>query len=114
MGLILNWLDILWFPAVFVFAGRRHWVTGNVLVLVTILTLRLQVELMTEIGYPNGFLPLLSMPVLYRGFIIYGFFLFIFLLLSSFSKRENSYIYIAAAIGIFIISFCITAAVMFL
>jgi len=111
---IANWLDLIWIPFVFLFAARRHWVTALILVLSSVGMLRLQVELLTEIGYPTGFLPFIDMPLLHRGYVIYGFFLFSFLFLSYFSKRENGYVYIAAAIGIFILSFCLSSAAMFL
>ncbi len=107
-------MDLIWIPLVFVFAARRHWVTALILVLVCILTLRLQNELMIEIGHPFGFLPFFSMPALYRGYIVYGVLILLFLLLSSFSRRENTFVYIAAAIGSFILAFCISMAVMFL
>jgi len=110
----VNWFDLIWIPAVFIFAGRRHWVTAIILVLISILALRLQVELMTEIGLPTGILPFVSMPALHRGYVIYGFFIFIFLLLSFFSKREHNFVYIAAAIGTFILSFAITMGAMFI
>lgn len=111
---IMQWLDLIWIPLVFVFTARRHWPIALILVITIILSLRLQVELMNEIGLSTGFLPFVDMYVLYRGYIIYGFFIFVFLLLSFFSKRENTYVYIAAAIGIFIFSFCLSSATMFL
>jgi len=109
-----TWFDLIWIPCVFIFAARRHWVTALIFVLLAIASLRLQVELMNDIGYPTGFLPLLSTPALWRGFFVYGFFIFVFLLLSFFSKRENAYVYIAAAIGMFIIAFCLSMGLMFL
>ncbi|MEM7618653.1 MAG: hypothetical protein AAF244_04645 [Pseudomonadota bacterium] len=112
--MVLNWLDLLWIPISYFFVARRHWVTAIMLNLVMVLALRLQVELMSEIGHANGLLPFMSMPILYRGFIIYGFFMLIFLILARFSRESNAYIHIAAAIGMFIISFCIMTGVMFL
>lgn len=105
---------MVWIPLVFIFAARRHWVTALILVLVCILTLRLQNELMVDIGHPFGFLPFLTLPVLYRGYIIYGALIFLFLLLSSFSRRENTFVYIAAAIGIYVLGFGISMGAMFL
>jgi len=109
---ITAWLDFIWIPLVFVFAAKRHWVTAILLILMSIFTLRLQVELMQEIGYATGILPFWDWPVLYRGYIVYGVFIFTFLFLSFFSKRENAYVYIAAAIGIYVLSFCLSTALM--
>lgn len=114
MNFIVNWFDLIWIPLIFIFAARRHWVTALIFVVTCILALRLQVELMVEIGHPTGFLPFVTMPALHRGYVIYGFFILVFLLLSFFSKREHALVYIAASIGMFILSFCITMGAMFL
>ena len=111
---ISQWLDLIWLPLVFVFTAKRHWITATLLVLFCVFTLRLQEELMIKIGHPTGFLPFWDWPVLYRGYVVYGLFILTFLSLSYFSKRENAYIYLAAAIGMFILSFCISTALMFL
>lgn len=83
-------------------------------VLACVLALRLQIELMVEIDYPTGFFPFLDYPLLQRGFIIYGGFTAVFLGLSYLSKEKDHYIYIAAAITVFTIAFCVSSFVMVL
>lgn len=109
---ILNWLDFLWIPIALFFLRKDQKLKGVLFILSCMLSLRLQVELMTEIGYERGFLPFLSLPVLYRGYIVYGLFIGAFLLLAHISKEKNSFIYMAAAISVFVVAFCISMAIM--
>ncbi|MEM8833738.1 MAG: hypothetical protein AAGB32_04275, partial [Pseudomonadota bacterium] len=101
---ILSWLDLLWIPATIFMTPRRYWVKALFLVVCCIITLRLQVELMGEIGFPTGMLPFLTYPALYRGYVVYGVFILFFLSLSAFSKKEHAYIYLAAAISLYVVA----------
>jgi len=109
MDIILSWLDLLWIPAVFLMVGKKHWIKAIVLVLACIFTLRLQIDLMESINYPRGIFSVLDYPLLYRGYIIYGVCLGLFLALSAFSKKEDSYVYLAAAITIYFTAFCVSS-----
>ena len=114
IDLVLNWLDFLWIPLALVFLRKDQKLKGVLFILACMLSLRLQVELMTESGYQQGFLPFLTLPVLYRGYLVYGFFIFAFLLLGHVSKERDSFIYMAAAISVFIVAFCVSMAIMVL
>ena len=112
MDFFINWFDLIWLPLVFLLAARRHWVKAVLLVLSCVLALRLQVELLAAIGYPHGLLPLWDWPALYRGYVVYGLFIATFLFLSFYAKRENNYVYLAAAITCFIAAFCVSTVAM--
>ncbi len=112
MDLLVNWLDFLWIPLALIFLRKDQKLKGILFILACMLALRLQVELMVETGYEQGFLPFFTFPVLYRGYIVYGIFIFAFLLLGHVSKERNSFVYMAAAISVFIIAFCASMAIM--
>lgn len=114
MDLLINWLDIIWIPIVFVIVGKKHWIKAICLVLACMFTLRLQIDLMEAIKHPSGIFSILDYPLLYRGYIVYGSFLGFFLSLSAFSKKENAYVYLAAAITIYFTAFCVSSVVFIL
>ena len=111
---ILNWLDILWIPAAYFIVRKIQRIYAIGFVIICILVLRLQNELMTDIGYAQGFLPFLSVPALYRGFVVYGVFIGLFLLLSRWSRERDRFIYVAASITVLFVAFCVSTFVMFL
>ncbi len=114
MDYILNWADLGWILVAFVLLPKHQSFKAMLFILCCVLTLRLQVELMLEIGHPQGMLPFLDYPQLLRGYAVYGAFIFVFLLLSKFSKDVSTYVYIAAAITMYIVAFCTSSVVMLL
>jgi hypothetical protein len=112
--ILLSWLDLLWVPLVLIMMHKDQKFKSVIFVLVCILALRLQVELMRDIGYENGVLPFFTWPALYRGYVVYGLFMGMFLFLAHISKERNSYIFMAAGISVFIFAFIISIGVMFL
>ncbi len=112
IDIALNWLDALWIPLALIFLAKHQKIKGALFILLCMIALRLQVELFNELGYPDGFLPLWDFPIMYRGYIVYGLFIFGFLLLGHVSKERNSFVYMAAGISIFILAFCISLVTM--
>lgn len=112
--IFLNWLDFLWIPFAFFFMPKNQKIKAVIFILVCILALRLQVELMADIGYETGVLPFLSVPSLYRGYVVFGIFIGFFLVLARISKENNPFIYLAAGISVFIFAFIASLGVMFL
>lgn len=111
MELIANWIDLAWIPVAFAALHKGQRFKGIMFILVCIFALRLQAEFMTEIGYSRGLLPLLDFPMLERGYISYGAFIATFLILSHFSREKDPYVYIAAAITVFIAAFVVSSLV---
>ncbi|MEM6812266.1 MAG: hypothetical protein AAF549_07345 [Pseudomonadota bacterium] len=114
LQIALLWLDLLWLPVVFIFLTKRYWLKATLLIISCIFTLRMQVELMESIGYPTGILPFLDIHALFRGYIVYGLFIFAFIALSIFSKYENGYVYLAASISLYFASFILSTGVLLL
>ena len=112
MDFLIHWLDFLWIPFAFLVLKKHQKWKGVLFILACMLTLRLQVELMTEIGYENGILPFLESNVLYRGFVTYGVFIAGFLALGHVSKESNSFVYLAAGISVFTVAFVVSTLIM--
>lgn len=114
MAYIINWIDLIWVFVALVVLHKGQRMKAVMFILSCVLALRLQVELMFEIGYPTGFFPLLEFPLLERGFMAYSVFIATFLALSYFSRERDTYIYMAASITVFITAFCVSTLVMVL
>lgn len=114
MDTILQWIDLIWAPIIFFTANKKVRVKGVIFVLACVFMLRLQVQLMTEIGFNAGILTFIQWPALYKGMAIYGFFIGVITLLNALSKDTDPYVFIAASISVFILSFCISSVVMVL
>lgn len=111
---ILNWIDLLWLPISFFAVHKNQRFKVLFIILLGIVMVRLQVDMLNYLHFPNGFLGFIEMRPLYRGFWVYGFFNLVFIALSRLSPRTNIYVYIAASISIFIIAFCLSTAIMLL
>lgn len=114
MEYILNWLDLAWVPVALIALHKGQRIKSVLFILSCMLTLRLQVDLMRDINYPNGVFNLLDIPLLHRGFLVYGVFIAIFLILSHISREKDPYIFIAASISVFTAAFCVSTLVLVL
>jgi len=110
----MQWIDLIWVPVAALATKGVFRLKAVLFVLLCSFMLRLQVHLMDDIGFHNGFLHWLHLPLLYRGMIVYGFFIAVFLTLVALSKEHNPYVFIAASITIFTIAFCVSSAAMVL
>lgn len=113
-SVIYSWLDLIWIPIAFLVVAKGKRLKSILFILSCVFTLRLQIELMHEIGKPAGILPFLDSPLLARGFLSYGLAISLFLLLSYYSRKEDPFVYIAAAITVYIAAFCVSSFVMIL
>lgn len=111
---LLNWIDLLWLPAIFFAMNKELRWKGIVFVLMCILTLRLQLDFFHTSGGERGFMPFLDSKVIYRGYVTYGLFILGFLGLMHFSKERNTHVYIVAGISVYTIALCLSSLVMIL
>lgn len=112
--LIYQWIDLLWLPVGLVVAHRGQRIKTAVFVLTCVFTLRTQLELMAEIGFPAGILGLWNLGLYERGLIIYGLLIAAFLALVYFSPRTRGVVFLAAMISVYILGFCISMLAMLL
>lgn len=76
--------------------------------------MRLQVELMTEIGFEYGIMNVMSSNVFDRGLAVYSFFYMAFLILVQYSPNTKGALFIAGAISIFFMAFFSSIIIMLL
>jgi hypothetical protein len=109
------WPDLLWvLPALVLLKGWGARIFSSLYVIACAFLLRLQVDLLSQIGFPHGLVGLLSAPPLLRGQITYGIFIAVFLLLIFLSPGVNKHIVIALSITFVILAFCLSSVVMVL
>lgn len=111
---LMGWLDLLWVPVALLCLHQGQRMKGAFFVLICAFIMRLQIQLMEEIGFGNGFLTLMSTPLHTRGLIVYSLFILIFFLLSYYSPKIDKFVHIAASITIFTAAFVVSFAVMVL
>ena len=111
---IMDWVDLVWVPLALLAVHKGQRFKAVMFVLSCVLSLRLQLEFMDEIGYPNGLTPFMTYPLQERGFIAYGAFIALFLILSHYSREKDGYVYMAAAITVFIVAFCVSSFILVL
>lgn len=111
---LLSWIDLLWIPIALLTAERGKRLFTAIFAGACILLLRLQVELLRGIGFSKGFLGFMTSDILYRGMVVYGLFILLFLILAHFSKGGDKNIHIAASITIMIAAFCVSTFIMVL
>ncbi len=112
--LIYQWIDLLWLPVGLLAAHRGQRISTAVFILTCILTLRTQLEIMGEIGHPEGFLGLWNLGLYERGLIIYGLLITLFLILVHFSPRTRGAVFLVAMISLYILGFCVSMLAMVL
>lgn len=105
---LYQWIDLLWIPAALLTMEKGKKIFTCIFIFFCITLLRLQLELMAALGFPQGFLGLIEMGVYERGLISYGLFILLFLVLAYFSPGADKNIHIAASITILIAAFCVS------
>lgn len=110
----LPWLDLFWLPVAMLVVHPEQRVKSAIFVLACAAMLRLQGQMMESIGYGAGFFGLWHWPLLYRGMAGYGAGIVFYLVTAWFSPKTDPYVFMAAAITIFIASFCLTCGLMVL
>ena len=111
---MLDWIDLIWVPVAFLAVERGKKLFTVAFVLSCAFLVRLQVELLRDLGYPRGIFGLMDAPLLTRGMVTYGLFIGLFLCLAFFSKGGDRNVHMAASITILIAAFCVSLIVMVL
>lgn len=114
MGMIYQWLDLIWLPIVFLMVTKeqRIWAVG--FLFSCMLMMRLQVEVMQEIGYDEGFTGLMTSDSFDRGLVVYSIFYVAYLILAHYSPNTRGPMFIAGSISIFFMAFFASTFIMLL
>ncbi len=110
----LPWLDLFWIPVALIVVHPEQRIKAVIFIACCVFMLRLQVQMMQEIGFEGGFLHWWDWPILYRGMAGYGIGIIFYLITAWFSPKSDPFVMIAASITVFIASFCVTCALMLL
>lgn len=110
----LPFLDLFWLPTALAVVHSEQRIKTIIFVGACVFMLRLQVEMMGQLGFENGFFGWWEWPILYRGMAGYAVFIAFYLLTARLSPRSDIFILMAAGITIFITAFCVTSAMMVL
>lgn len=114
MAAFLQWIDALWLiPAVLLLRrDRRFWAVG--FIGACMLMLRLQAELMENLGYPYGMLSFMKSHVFYRALVVYGLFTAVYLAAARFSPYAQGTVLMATSLAFLFAAFAATFLVMVL
>lgn len=111
---IWHWLDILWFPMALFLVHKGQRIKACAFIGVCMLVLRLQIQTFEMFGAPKGVTGLFDWPLIMRGYIVYGIFILLFLILSYLSPYTRGPIYLAASLSIFFVAFTVSSIVLIL
>jgi len=111
---LMPWIDLLWIPIAIITMERGKKIKTALFAGGCVLLLRLQVELLQQVGFGAGFFHWLAISILQRGMITYACFILFFLIIAYYSPGTNNHVHMAASIGILILAFCVSTFVMVL
>lgn len=114
MGVIYQWMDIIWIPIALYIVNKdqRIWAVG--FILSCMLMMRLQIEVMQDIGYERGFTNFMTSDAFDRGLVVYSVFYVAYLILAHYSPNTKGPIFIAGSISIFFLAFFASTFIMLL
>lgn len=111
-SILYQWVDFLWVPvAIAVTHGQQRYF-AVLFVLFCALTLRMQEEFLESFNLRDGVTDFFSLTPYARGLLVYAIVIMGFLLLSYVSPHTRGVIYMAAAISLYILAFCISSVIM--
>lgn len=111
---IYPYIDLIWLPAglLVIHKKQRLWAAG--FFIGSMIMMRLLVDLIESIGYPQGILPVLDAPLFTRGLVVYSAFYAFYILLAAISPKSIAPVFIAASISIFFMASITAVIVMIL
>ena len=109
---VWNWLDVLWIPLALMIVHKGQKVKACAFIILCMFVLRLQIEIVEQMGFKTGMTGLIDWPLMMRGYAVYGFFFSLYLLLSYLSPFTRGAIYLAASLSIFFMAFTVSSIVL--
>lgn len=112
MSFILQWIDLIWLPVALLIVHKDQRLLSVAFMTIAFVMMRLQVELMDYIGYPNGLFNVIKSPVLYRSQIVYSLSYAFYIVLSFYSPGSRGAVHMLGALGIFFATFVVSSLIM--
>jgi len=112
MSLIYPWIDSVWLIAGMILAHKGQRLVMAAFFIACFIMMRMQIELLSSIGFETGILPLWDATLFLRGLIVYSVFYVLYLGLCFWSKDGNAHIHLAASISLFFAAFFTSTVIM--
>lgn len=109
---LAGWADILWLPLALFIVHKGQRIKACAFIILCGIVMRLQIQIFESMGLVKGVTGLLSWPLIYKGYAVYGAFILLFLILSYFSPFTRGVIYFAACLSIFFMAFTASSIVL--
>jgi len=114
MGVIYQWLDVIWIPIALFIVTKEQRLFAVGFIAACMMMMRLQIELMQEIGFDRGFTNLMTSDSYDRGLVVYSVYYVAYLILAHYSPNTHGPVFIAGSISIFFLAFFTSTFVMML
>jgi len=109
------WIDVLWLLAAFILVHPGQRMMSALFVGLSMVMMRLMVELMDFIGYPNGFFGIMPQYNAFdRGLLVYSAYYVLFFVMAHYSPGSRGPIFMAASISMFFMALFTTIVAMVL
>jgi hypothetical protein len=112
--LVWHYLDAFWLPLALCIVHKGQRLKAIGFMLLCMVVLRLQIEIVESTGFAKGVTGLIDWPLIVRGYVVYGLFFALYLLLSYLSPFTRGAIYLAASLSIFFVAFTVSSIVLIL
>lgn len=107
-------IDLVWVLVALIVLHEGQRVKTAILFGACYIFLRLQIETLQALGYPNGLFDIMSMDLYMRGLICYSITNILFLIASIWSPNTKGVIFLASAISAFTIAATISTIILIL
>jgi len=99
--IIYQWIDVIWLPVAFFAVHKPHRWYALGFILSCMLMMRLQIELMSGIGYDTGILSFMDSHIQNRVLVTYSIIYILYFVMAFYSPNTKGSIFMAASISIF-------------
>lgn len=111
---VKDWLDATWLPIALILVHRGQRIKACAFIAVCMIVMRLQIQIFDQMGFAKGITGFIDWPLIVRGYVVYGVFILLFIILSYFSPFTRGAIYLAASLSIFFMAFTVSSIVLIL
>jgi hypothetical protein len=107
-------IDLIWIPIAGLIAQKHQKIKAMLFCLCCSIFLRLQIDMLGMVGYPNGVFGIMHAPLYTRGLIVYSAMITLYLVLTVWSPRTRGFIFMAASLSLFFMAALISSVILIL